>query len=225
MAVKAEKYPEPQFLPPVASGYIYLGLSVAPPRVPPVHHSAERDKEIERCLTLADRLTALPEVVRARVFQAVLIPPLKGLPRFDVTMLVETASPGDIEHVRASGPFKEIDAKLVMPADNPVRLGDTENPATGTYLFNHFLAPDSDAAVEGWKSVAGWYTANTGVDNSIPLRPLGESPYAMVNYARIPGKAAPFLVRQLTRPSFHRFVRPRLKEHGMTALPLLVRPM
>ncbi|MEU7799828.1 hypothetical protein AB0J14_22425 [Micromonospora arborensis] len=225
MAADAQAYPEPQFRPPTTSGYIYLGLSVDPPRVPPVHRSAKRDKEIERCLGLAERLTALPAVVETRVFQSVLIPPLQGMPRFDVTMLVKTTSPDVIEDVRASGPFKEIDAKLVLPADNPVRLGDTENPSDGTYLFNHFLAPSSDAAVTGWKSVAGWYTAKIGVDNSIPLRPLGESPYALVNYARIPGSAAPFLIRQLTRPSFHRFVRPRLKRQGMVALPLLVRPM
>ncbi|TDC43533.1 hypothetical protein E1281_35130 [Actinomadura sp. KC345] len=225
MAAIADKYSRPRFRDPAPSGFIYLGLSIDPPRVPPVHHSGKRDKEVERLRAVAERLGARSDVVQARLFQAVLIPPLKGMPCFDVTMLVETAAPEAIADVRTSAPFQEIDAELVIPADNPVRLGDTENPSTGIYLFNHFLAPDSETAVDGWKSVAGWYTEKAGVDNSIPLRPLEESPYAFINYARIPGNAPSFLLGQLARPSFHSFVRSRLKKHGMTALPLLVRPV
>ncbi|MEV0585442.1 hypothetical protein [Nonomuraea sp. NPDC050310] len=224
MTARDDTHPEPAFGPPTSSGYLYLGLSVDPPALPRAGRSAEREGVVERCRVLAQQLSARPDVVRARVFEAVLIPPLKGMPRFDVTMLVETTSPDTVEAVRASTPFAEIGASLVVPAVNPVTLGDTEHPSTGFYLFNHFLAPSGDAAVAGWKSVAGWYTDVIGVDNSLPLRPVGEAPFALINYARIPGGPLPFLLGQLTRPSFHGFVRPRLRRHGMTALPLLTRP-
>ncbi|WP_017539181.1 hypothetical protein [Nocardiopsis halophila] len=112
-----------------------------------------------------------------------------------------------------------------LPGDDPARIGDTEDPPTGTYLFNHFLARDRDTAVRTWKGVAGGYTAKTGVDNSTPLRALDDSRFAFVNDARLPGGAVPFLLGQLTRPSFHTFVRARLKADGMVALPLLRRPL
>jgi hypothetical protein len=222
---EAARFPQPQFRSPSTSGYIYLGRSVAPPRTPVVHRSAKRDREIAACRSVVRRLDDVPGVIRTRVFQAALIPPLKRMPRFDVTMLVETSSPDVIASVCASEPFKEIDAQLVLPADNPVRLGDTETPSTGMYLFNHFLAEDADKAIAEWKVLAGWYTAKTGVDNSLPLRPLAQSPFALVNYARLPGKAVPFLLNQVLRPSFHSFVRTRLRRNGMTALPLLCRPV
>ncbi|GAA3738205.1 hypothetical protein GCM10022205_25340 [Spinactinospora alkalitolerans] len=81
------------------------------------------------------------------------------------------------------------------------------------------------SSVRVWEGLTGWYTAKTGVDNSLPLQAIGASPFGFVNYARLPGRAVPFLVNQLTRPSFHTFVRRRLKTNGMVALPLLCRPV
>ncbi|RKS08809.1 hypothetical protein DFP74_4531 [Nocardiopsis sp. Huas11] len=186
--------------------------------------SSERDDAIEACKESARALADRPDVLRARVFEAVLMPPLKGAPRFDVTMLVETGSPAVLDAVRAAADFDALGADLVMPAVNPARIGDTEDPADGVYLFNHFVAEDGDAGVRVWEDLAGWYTVKTGVDNSLPLRAVGPSPFAFVNYARLPGGAAAFLVTQLARPGFHRFVRRRLRENGMTALPVLYRP-
>lgn len=223
MNVKTEKYPKARFRDPSLSGYIYVGLSVDPPRVPLVGKSAQRDDAIEECLSLARRLNTHPEVVRSRVFESVLMPPLKGLPRCDVLMLVETTSPDAIAGVRASARFGDLGAEMVIPARNPSRIGDTENPSDGVYLFNHFLADDGEKATRVWENLTGWYTTKVGVDNSTPLLPVEESRFAFINYARIPGQAIPFLLNQLLRPSFHGFVRAQLKANGMTALPLMCR--
>src|SRR5699024_6774652 len=118
-----------------------------------------------------------------------------------------------------------LGADLLMRANNPTRIEDTEEPAQGTYLFNHFLAPDPHSALQGWKSVAGWYTTKVGVDNSTPLHPVDQAPFALVNYARLRGGALPFLAGQLVRPSFHNFVRARLAQHQMVPLPVLYRPV
>lgn len=224
MAAERPRFAEPEFCSPSSSGYVYVGLSVDPPRAPPVRASAKRDDAIGECQSLAKRLTERDDVLRTRVFEAVLMPPLRGAPRYDVTMLVETSSPDTVNAVLETADFAELGSDLTMPAFNPARIGDTENPADGTYLFNHFVAEDTGAAIGAWKELAGWFLAKTGVDNSTPLQPLGEAPFAFVNYARLPGRAASFLLGQLTRPSFHSFVRKRLKANGMVALPVLYRP-
>lgn len=224
MAVEHPRYPRAPFRTPSASGFLYVGLTVDPPHGPLVRAGAERDDAVEACVELARSLTNRPDVLRARVFEAVLMPPLRGAPRFDVTMLVETDAPHSTHAVRAAADFDALGADLVMPAVNPARIGDTGDPADGVHLFNHFVAEDGDAGIRVWEEVAGWYTAKTGIDNSLPLRAVEPSPFAFVNYARLPGGAAAFLLNQLCRPSFHRFVRRRLREHGVTALPVLYRP-
>ena len=224
MAVEHPKYPRAPFRAPSASGFLYVGLTADPPHAPLVRASAARDDAVQACTDLAGALADRPDVLRARVFEAVLMPPLKGAPRFDVTMLVETDGPRSLAAVRAAADFDALGADLVMPATNPARIGDTEDPADGVYLFNHFVAEDGSAAVRVWEDLAGWYTAKTGVDNSLPLLAAEPSRFAFVNYARLPGGAAAFLFGQLARPSFHRFVRRRLREHGMAALPVLYRP-
>ncbi|WP_150239918.1 hypothetical protein [Nocardiopsis quinghaiensis] len=224
MAPEKTAYPKARFRAPSPSGYLYVALSVAPPHGSLPRHSAERDDAVQECLSLARALTERLDVLRARVFEAVLMPPLKEAPGFDVTMLVETVSPEVPDGVRRAAAPDGLGAELVMPAHNPARIGDTEHPASGTYLFNHFRAADGDTAVGVWEELTGWYTAKTGVDNSTPLRALEESPFPLVNYARLPAGAASFLLGQLPRPSFHRFVRARLRANGMTALPVLYRP-
>jgi hypothetical protein len=62
------------------------------------------------------------------------------------------------------------------------------------------------------------------VDNSTLLQPTGEGPYALVNYVRLPHGTTRFLLAQLSRPSFHTYVRRRLRDHGMVALPVLCKP-
>jgi hypothetical protein len=83
------------------------------------------------------------------------------------------------------------------------------------------LRPKTPSALEVWESLTGWYTTKTGVDNSTLLRPIGEAPYAFVNYVRLPRRPVRFMLDQLTRPSFYTFVRPKLRANNMVAFPLL----
>jgi hypothetical protein len=62
------------------------------------------------------------------------------------------------------------------------------------------------------------------VDNSTLLQPTSEGPYALVNYVRLPHGATRFLLTQLCRPSFHTYVRRRLRDDGMVALTILCKP-
>jgi hypothetical protein len=197
-------------------------MTVDPPgRAPFVRRSAKRDQALEKLKSVAGQLEALEEVVRATVYRAVLIPPIEGAPRFDVTVLVETTSPEEIDGVQTSEPYRQLDADFVMGARNTRRIGDTEENLSGTFLFNHFTAEDPERALRAWENLTGWYTTKTGVDNSTLLQPIGEAPYAFVNYVRLPRGPVRFMLDQLIRPSFHTFVRAKLRANGMVALPLL----
>jgi hypothetical protein len=108
-----------------------------------------------------------------------------------------------------------------MTVRNTRRIGDTERTRSATFLFNHFTADDAAGAVRVWEELAGWYTAKAGVDNSTLLQPTSEAPYALVNYVRLPHGATRFLLAQFSRSSFYTYVRRRLRDHGMVALPIL----
>src|ERR671916_806102 len=115
--------------------------------------------------------------------------------------------------------------RAILIARNTRRIGDTEENMSGTFLFNHFTAEDPERALEAWRSLTGWYTTKTGVDNSTLLQPTGEAPYAFVNYVRLPRGPVRFMLDQFARPSFHTFVRANLRANGMVAMPLLCEPV
>jgi hypothetical protein len=216
------KHPQAAFAEPLPYGYIYAGMTVDPPgRAPFVRRSAKREEALEKLKIVAGQLEALDEVLRATVYRAVLIPPIEGAPRFDVTVLLETTSPEEIDGVQTSEPYRQLDADFVMGARNTRRIGDTEENLSETFLFNHFTAEDPERALEAWESLSGWYITKTGVDNSTLLQPIGEAPYAFVNYVRLPRGPVRFMLDQLIRPSFYTFVRTKLRASGMVALPLL----
>lgn len=216
------EYPKAAFVDNLPHGYIYAGMVVDPPgRAPFVRPSARRDDAIEKCKDIAERIEALDEVVRATVYRAVLMPPISGAPRFDVIALIQTTSPEEIPAVRASEPFERLNADFVMSGRNTRRIGDTEETLSGTFLFNHFTAENPERAVDVWESLAGWYTDKIRVDNSTLLQPIGEAPYAFINYVRLPGGPMRFLFDQFIRPSFYTFVRSSLRANGMVAMPLL----
>lgn len=163
-------------------------------------------------------------MVDATVFRTVLIPPVPGVPRFDIILLVRAATPDAARHVSSVDVWSPLEPALMMTARNIRRIGDTPATRSSTFLFNHFTAADPAAGVAVWEDLAGWYTAKTGVDNSTLLQPTAGTPYAFVNYVRLPGSGPRFLLEQLRRPSLHRYVRRTLTNNGMTALPLLCTP-
>ena len=73
------RYPKATFTELLPYGYIYAGMKVDPPsRAPFVRRSAKREDALIECKSLAQELEALGKVVRATVYQAVLIPPIDG---------------------------------------------------------------------------------------------------------------------------------------------------
>lgn len=209
----------PAFVEPTTDVFRYSGWTVDPPsRLPLVHRSVRRAEHVARLRELGEH-----PAVSSMTFEAVLLPPLPGAPRVDVVRLERAAAENALPTDVAGPGLPEPD--LTLTASVARQLGETETTWDATFLFNHFTAPSTEDAIAVWERVAGWYTATLGVDNSTLLVPIGPgSPFAFVNYVRIPTGAARFLITQLARPSFHREVRSVLTSHGMRALPLLVRP-
>jgi hypothetical protein len=231
-------YPQAPFTDPTPYGYLYAGFTVDPPRhAPVVRRSQARDKVIARVTAIARRFDNFPQVVKATVFQALFMPPIKDAPRFDIVLLIRTTSPETISDVQATEPYTQLGADSMITAYNSRRIGTTEpfapqvtdagtdTFASASYLFNHFTANDPDQATAAWESLTGWYLAKTGVDNSTLLRPRDSGAYAIINYVRLPSSPPRFLLNQLLRPSFTTFVRATLRRHGIAALPVFFTPI
>lgn len=221
----APKYPVP-FIEPRPYGYLYLGWRIDPPgRAPFVRASKPRGEAVERCRKLAGELEKLTEVVAVTVYAAVLIPPIKGSPRFDVMVLIQTATPESIPEVEATEAYRQLDADLSMRARNIRRTGDVDAPPrSGPFLFNHFTAADSGAAVRTFDSIAGWFTTKAGARDSALLQPTGEAPYVFVNHVRLPCGPVRFLLR-LAKPSFRKYVAAVLSANRIRNAPVFCRPV
>lgn len=210
------QHPAPAFTAPEPHGFLYLGFQAEPrQRLPFYRQTSGRRSHAVRLVAAADAIGRRPDVVSVRVFRAVLIPPLPGAPRYDLVMLVRTTW---VEQLGATPAWDEIaalDGEVILAG----RIGETEAGGRGAFLFNHFSAGSGADPVGVWRSLTGWYTRKTGVDNSTALRATEPSQFPFVNYARLPAGPVPFLVNQLARPSFHKVVRAALDANDLRALP------
>jgi hypothetical protein len=231
-----DSYARPTFVDPPPLGYLYVGAAVEPPkgRLPFPGCSARRKELTAHLKSLAGRLRLLPEVVRATVYRATLMPPTGGPARraaFDVAVLVETTEPGTIEAVAGSDVFNELLGSLraaasdvhVMRARCIRCIADVDKTRPGTYLFNHFVTETgADEAVALWEDLAGWYTAETGLENSTLLAPSGgEDEFVFVNHARWDHGLAWVMLHQLPKRTFRSYVLTNLREKRTTAMPVL----
>jgi hypothetical protein len=217
-------YPPPRFTEPEPYGFIYLGFQAEPAQRAPVYtRTPRRQRAAAHLVQAVPALVRRADVVSVRIFRAVFIPPLPGAPPYDLAMLIRTVRVDQLPKVRTCDEVSALAGECVLAGVSVARIGDTEARRDGAFLFNHFTAgPDTDAEAV-WRSLTGWYTTKTRVDNSTALRPVGPSSFALVNYARLPAGPIRFLAGQLRRPSFHRFVRPTLDAQGMRALPAVHR--
>jgi hypothetical protein len=179
--------PDPRYSPsnliePTTLGYIHLAAEVRPRPMPPqrlpfVPNGRARDELLNRLKMLANRLEQLESVEKATVFDAVAIPPTSRfssylkeradsihIARFDVAVLIETASPQLVREVQQTPEYRALVDALeseardmhVMVGRNAKRVGDVEKTRDGLFLFNYFVADDANVALELWDYLAGW---------------------------------------------------------------------
>jgi hypothetical protein len=226
------RWAELPLIEPPPAGFLHVAAAVDPPAGPPIERrSARRTAVLTQLKAIARELEALDAVTRAGVYRAVLVPPV-GDARFDVAVLVETRSVADLDAVRASEPGRRLLEAAgaaardvhVMAARCIRRIADVDRTRPGLFLFNHFAAPDAEAALPVWDRLAAWYVAETGLDNSTLLAPVGGAGrFAFVNHARWDDSLPGLAWRQFSRRSFRTYVRATLRATGVQAMPVLYR--
>jgi hypothetical protein len=235
------KYQKVTLIEPPPLGYLHVAAAVDPPRgrTPFPGKSPQKAALLTQLQSLARQLERLDTVEKATVYRAILVAPPAGyakekaphVARYDVVVLIETTSPEVLGEVQATEPNKLLVQAVteaatdvhVMTARCPKRVGDVDKTRQGLFLFNYFVADDPAVALQLWDYLAGWYAAETGLDNSTLLEPLGDADYVFVNHARWDHSLPRFLLRQLTKPSFRTYLLANLQANRTGAMPILYR--
>lgn len=226
---------------PPPTGYIHLAAVVEATRgrTPFPRGSARKSAVLSRLKDLARDLERRDDVGRATVYRAVLVPPLgpdgrvrvDHPARYDVAVLIETASIDVLDDVTASPEYERLRTTLgdaardmnVMTARCLRRIADVDKSRQGLFLFNYFVAENPDVAVALWEHLAGWYTAETGLDNSTLLAPIGAADYVFVNHARWDRSLPRFMVDQFSKKTFRSYVLANLRANATVSMPILYR--
>jgi hypothetical protein len=237
------KYGRAPLVEPTTLGYILIGAQVQPRPAPFVPNSRDKTALLTRLQSVARQLAQLDAVERVTVYDAVAFAPPSAyvraqgnaihIPRFDVVVLVETQSPAAARDIQTTGAYQALINALatqasqmyVVAARNVKRIADVDKTRPGVFLFNYFVADDPEVALDLWDYLAGWYTAEAGLDNSTLLVPLeGErSDYLAINHARWDGSLLGLFLRQLTSSSFRTYMLANLDANRVGAMPVLYR--
>lgn len=101
------------------------------------------------------------------------------------------------------------------------RVGDVDKTRQGLFLFNYFAASDPGVALDLWDHLAGWYAAETGLDNSTLLRPLDTADYVFINHARWDLSLPAFAARVFGKRTFRSYVLANLHANDTASMPIL----
>jgi hypothetical protein len=238
------RYGPIRLIEPTTLGYLHVAAEVEPPRFPFMPPGRAKSQLLSRLSELAGQIQQLDPVARITLYDAVAIAPVRSaylkeqgpslhVPRFDVVVLIETSSPAAARDVQKTEPYRALLETLrahakdmhVIVARNAKRVGDVDKTRPGTFLFNYFVADDAAVMLGLWDYLAGWYAAETGLDNSTLLVPVdGErSDYLAINHARWDDSLPVVMFRQLARRSFWTYVLPNLEANRVGAMPILYR--
>jgi hypothetical protein len=177
------------------------------------------------------------------VFDALVIPPGRGefiekrsgevhVARFDLAVLVETASPEAADALGASPVYAEMERSVRkaaafthrIAATNAKRIGRVDHGRQGVFLFNYFFADDTAQNLAVWEYTAGWFQQETGLDNSTVLLPSDGEPsgYNIINHCRW-DRLQDVLPSLVFKESFRTYVLANFAANRVAAMPILYR--
>ncbi|MCW1933564.1 hypothetical protein [Pararhodobacter zhoushanensis] len=233
----AGQFPQVTLQPVTGAGYLVLALEIdhRPPFLFGLASAAKR-QATERLRAFAARQ---PD---AHVFIALVIPPGRGAylrrrpqirpARFDLVLLVETATPEAAQTLQASDDCQALLAataplarrQAAFSATNIRHIGPVDHARQGVFLFNWFTAEDLDQNLAVWNYTAGWFTDQTGLDNSTVLQPqAGQAPdWPLVNHCRWEG-LSDILPALIFKRSFRAYVLAHFAANRTAAMPVLYR--
>lgn len=184
--------------------------------------SASRKNSLKKLINTLYELKNDDSFNEIRLFDIKFIVPVRNSPQVDVVMLAN----GDFEIKEKFLKILSKDLKInppknVMTGFNPIKFGNTDMEKS-PILLNHFSfdGSDTEVLVERWHSISEWYLSKLKVNNSTLIKLDYPKPYAVMNYAAIPGPVVKFMLNQVLRPSFYRNVPQRLREIQAKSLPI-----
>lgn len=227
---------------PTDHGFLVLAAEFGRWAGPFAAPSAHRRRALRRAVELIQQLARRDDVVEAVVFRAALRPPGEGSKllsragvrpaRYDLVVLIRTASVDAVDAVRSEAAFAELESALRrgarhtrrIAADNPARIADVDHLHDRWFLFNYFHCDDLDTVQAVWKYTAGWFQRHTALPDSTLLRPLPGEPssYSVVNHASWPTLRT-FLPSLLFDRTFRSFVLANFAANGVAAQPIIYR--
>lgn len=235
---RPSRWSRARLIAPSGAGYVHVGASSGPWRLPPALPRARRRALLSLMHDAAQGLRQDPGVQCADVFRGVLRPPgtrsLSGqqppLPAFDAVLLVQTEDPAGAAALARVGVLTDLVGELeaagavtlAFAASNARRIGDVDHDRPGVFLFNYFTADEVEANLHARQFTAGWFQDQTGLDNSTVLRPLDPSACTLVNHCRW-DRLRDVLPALVLRPSFRTFVLRTFAEHRTAPRPVLYR--
>ena len=112
-----------------------------------------------------------------------------------------------------------------ITATNVRRIAPVDHSRGGVFLFNYFFADSVDQNLSVWNYTAGWFQAETGLDNSTVLLPI--DPQINRNTASSTIAAGTRSVKychpSFSERSFRSYVLDNFAANNIAAMPILYR--
>lgn len=237
----AGHFPKVDLVKPNPFGYV-LAAAVVDRRMPFAYRFESRGKRrlLSELHTGVADLKALPGVREVVVLKALVRPPGRGeflrtrpavhIARYDVAVWVETDDPDAAAHVRTSPSWRRIETLLaqassdvqVITGHNARRMGDVDHSCDGVFLINYFYADSQDVNLAVWEYTAGRFQDQTGLHNSILLKPDSATDYTVINHCRW-DKLRNIMPALVLKPSFRRYVLTHFDANNTAPMPMLYR--
>jgi len=182
---------------PLPCGYATMHFEIDHAWLPFGHalwDSEKKERVLNQLTQFAARLKAEPGVNNAWVLKTLLTPPGRGVAylqarpqlltaKFDVVLLVECESPecaralrrGELWRAVLEPLSKEATRFFLLSGSNARCMADVDHSRQGVFLFNYFFADNLATNLAIWEFTAGWFQAETGLDNSTLILPDDDS--------------------------------------------------
>ncbi|WP_425391852.1 hypothetical protein [Ekhidna sp.] len=189
---------------PLTSGFILISAEVDK-RTSFWGESSTKQQLLREIKSLTHELKKEPDVLEVTLFKASLFPPgrdggyLQKLNkklhnRFDVILLIELSSFSAIEKLKDNTVYHSIQETFddlssfhfIYHAENIRRIDTVNHQKKGVFLFNYFVAEDTNQNLDIWEYTAGWFQDQTGLDNSTLFSSVDDKPqeFSVINHCR-----------------------------------------
>ena len=245
-----------QLIDPLPCGYATMHFEVDRATLPFGHalwDSEKKSRVLNQLTQFAVRVKTEPGVTNSWVLKTLLTPPGRGVAylearphlrtaNFDVVLLVECESPeraralrqGELWSAVLETLSKEATRSLSVSGSNARCIANVDHSRQGVFLFNYFFADDLATNLAIWEFTAGWFTAETGLDNSTLILPdddsrAGAEPHAgssmktqhsVINHCRW-DRLSSVLPSLIFKPSLTSYVLDNFAANGCAANPIL----